>query len=117
MGDFIKDRGDRCRYYWWMGFVLAICVVVGFSIGILIIDSNYLFAMFGVLGFAILEVYIFNWGVRMHYQKGWNQCLLHIEQYIDTEVNSRYTTDGVSWMMRERTVWHGCGKDRYRIKY
>ena len=115
--DFIQARGDSCRYYWWMGLVLAVCIVIGFAVGIALIDSNYLFVMFGVLGFAIMMVYIFNAVVFNFYLKGWDQCLEHIQKYIDTELNGKYVDQGVAWMMKERAVWQGCGKNVYKIKY
>ena len=113
--DFIRDRGNSCRYCWWTGLVFAIFFIIGFVIVIVVIDLDY-FLIFGVVAFAIFVVYMFNWAVLLHYRKIWNECLEDVQKHVD-ELNVKYNNDGVSWMMTERSERQGCFRNFYRIKY
>eukprot|EP00483_Globobulimina_turgida_P004818 UN04827 len=114
---FVSSAGNTCRYYWWLGFGIAALIVIGGLIAIFIINPSFFFVIFALLGGATLIIYSFNWGVTWKYLSIWNECLLHIEEYVNGELNQRYNQQNISWMVRHKKLLHGCGKSSYRVKY
>ena len=109
--DFVENKGNSCRYYWWMGLALAVSIMIGAVIGVIIINPSWSFVLFGFAGGAILIFYIFQYGVLYHYLKIWNLCLDYIEKHIVDDLNERYGQKNIFWIVRKKKMRHGCGRD------
>ena len=114
---FIEANGNCCRYYWWLGAVIAVLMVIVPLIVIAIIDPAWLFVLAGCIGGAILIIYLFNWPIHCYYLKLWDGCLQHIEDYINNELNKEYVGKNIEWSVNRKKLWHGCGKNQVLTKY
>eukprot|EP01084_Bolivina_argentea_P126045 223245_1 len=114
---FVSSKSNTCRYYWWIGFIISFIIVVGGLIIIFITNPSFWFVIFGLLGGSTLLIYLFNFGVLWYYLKIWNNCLLYIEEYVNTELNQKYNQQNISWIVRHYKRLHGCGRSSYKVKY
>ena len=114
--EYMRSQSNACRYYWWLGAVISILIVVIGFIVILIIDPQWLFVMFGLIGGSILIIYLFNFAVLCYYLKKWNKCLECIGKYI-VDLNMTYDSQNIQWSIRKKKIRHGCGRSSYLVEY